>query len=87
MRVAGGKPCNLDFRYFIMFGNGMARIRTYSWSEDIKQAVIKNRSNVMFEFNGYEIPKRETKSFTRDTHTQELFVPELVKCRNGKEKS
>lgn len=46
-------PCALDFRYFPRgFGNVM---ETYSWSDNIKQAVIKNQKGYSLIFNHEEI--------------------------------
>ena len=72
-------PCALDFRYFPRgFGNVM---ETYSWSDNIKQAVIKNQKGHSLIFNHEEIAPGETKVFTPDTHKQGLFSPD---CYNGK---
>ena len=72
-------PCALDFRYFPRgFGDVM---ETYSWSDNIKQAVIKNEKGHSLIFNHEEIAPGETKVFTPDTHKQGLFSPD---CYNGK---
>ena len=72
-------PCALDFRYFPKgFGDVM---ETYSWSDNIKQAVIKNQKGYSLIFNHEEIAPGETKVFTPDTHKQGLFSPD---CYNGK---
>ncbi len=72
-------PCALDFRYFPKeFGNVM---ETYSWSDNIKQAVIKNQKGYSLIFNHEEIAPGETKVFTPVTHKQGLFSPD---CYNGK---
>lgn len=72
-------PCALDFRYFPKgFGDVM---ETYSWSDNIKQAVIKNQKGHSLNFNGEEIAPGETKVFTPATHRQGLFSPD---CHNGK---
>ena len=72
-------PCALDFRYFPKgFGDVM---ETYSWSDNIKQAVIKNQKGHSLIFNHEEIAPGETKVFTPDTHKQGLFSPD---CYNGK---
>ena len=73
-------PCSLDFRYFPkgMFGDTM---ETYSWSENIRQAVIKNVGERPLEFNHSRIEPGETKVFTPDTHQQGLISPD---CHNGK---
>ena len=69
----------LDFRYFPKgFGDVM---ETYSWSDNIKQAVIKNQKGHSLIFNHEEIAPGETKVFTPDTHKQGLFSPD---CYNGK---
>ena len=72
-------PCALDFRYFPKgFGDVM---ETYNWSDNIKQAVIKNQRGHSLNFNGEEIAPGETKVFTPVTHRQGLFSPD---CYNGK---
>jgi len=73
-------PCSLDFRYFPkgMFGDTM---ETYSWSDNIRQAVIKNVGERPLEFNHSRIEPGETKVFTPDTHQQGLISPD---CHNGK---
>lgn len=53
--------CNLDFRYFIQpYSNSMD---TYSWSENIKHAVIKNATGYLLSFNNVDIPAGETMIF------------------------
>ena len=54
---------------------------TYSWSDNIKRAIIKNSSNILIEFNGQNIAVGETKVFTEDRHVEGLFSPD---CYNGK---
>ena len=56
-------------------------METYSWSDNIKQAVIKNQKGHSLIFNHEEIAPGETKVFTPDTHKQGLFSPD---CYNGK---
>ena len=56
-------------------------IVTYSWSDNIKRAIIKNSSNILIEFNGQNIAIGETKVFTQDRHVEGLFSPD---CYNGK---
>ena len=56
-------------------------METYSWSDNIKQAVIKNQKGYSLIFNHEEIAPGETKVFTPVTHKQELFSPD---CYNGK---
>lgn len=69
----------LDFRYF---PKGMGDcMETYSWSDNIKQAVIKNICNFQIKFNKQEIAPRETKVFTPEGHVQGLLSPD---CYNGK---
>ncbi|MDO5154379.1 MAG: hypothetical protein Q4D51_00295 [Eubacteriales bacterium] len=69
----------LDFRYF---PQGLGNIiETYSWSDNIKQAVIKNRTGEKILFNGEEIAPEEVRAFTPERHTQGLFSPD---CYNGK---
>ena len=72
-------PSALDFRYFPKgFGDVM---ETYNWSDNIKQAVIKNQRGHSLIFNHEEIAPGETKVFTPVTHRQGLFSPD---CYNGK---
>lgn len=72
-------PCALDFRYFPKgFGDVM---ETYSWSDNIRLAVIQNQKGHSLSFNGEEIAPGETKVFTPATHRQGLFSPD---CYNGK---
>ena len=72
-------PCTLDFRYFPKeFGDF---IETYSWSDNIKRAVIQNQKGHSLNFNGEEIAPGETRVFTPATHRQGLFSPD---CYNGK---
>lgn len=69
----------LDFRYFPKgFGDVM---KTYSWSDNIVRAVIKNDCSYGIEFNGESIDVGETKIFTSKTHSQGLISPD---CYNGK---
>lgn len=69
----------LDFRYFPRgMGNCMD---TYSWSDNIKLAVIKNTRDFGIEFNGQSVAPGETKVFTPKEHKQGLFSPD---CYNGK---
>lgn len=71
--------CALDFRYFPK-GNGDV-IETYSWSDNIMQAVIMNDCSYAFTFNGTTLKPGETKIFTPNTHKQGLISPD---CYNGK---
>ena len=57
------------------------KVMTYSWSDNIKRAIIKNSSNILIEFNGQNIAIGETKVFTEDRHVEGLFSPD---CYNGK---
>ena len=57
------------------------KVKTYSWSDNIKRAIIKNSSNILIEFNGQNIAIGETKVFTEDRHVEGLFSPD---CYNGK---
>lgn len=70
----------LDFRYFPMgiFGDVM---KTYSWSDNIVRAVIKNDCSYRIKFNDENIEVGETKIFTSETHSQGLVSPD---CYNGK---
>ena len=72
-------PCSLDFRYWPM-GWGDA-LETYSWSDNIKQAVIKNETGYELRFNHTTIPVGETMIFTSECHRQGLISPD---CHNGK---
>lgn len=67
----------LDFRYFPK-GTFM---ETYSWSDNIRQAVIKNTRDFRIEFNRQGIAPEETKVFTPEGHSQGLISPD---CYNGK---
>ena len=69
----------VEWHYFPKgFGDVM---ETYSWSDNIKQAVIKNQKGYSLIFNHEEIAPGETKVFTPVTHKQGLFSPD---CYNGK---
>lgn len=74
--------CSLDFRYWprgpIGWGDWM---ETYSWSDNIKKAVIKNDTNSSLRFNKTEIPAGETMVFTPAEHRQGLISPDF---HNGK---
>ena len=53
----------IDFRYFPRgWGSSM---ETYSWSENIKQAVIQNAGEKIMTFNEVQINHGETKMFAR----------------------
>ena len=54
---------------------------TYSWSDNIKRAVIKNDSHILIEINGVDIAIGETKVFGADRHVEGLLSPD---CYNGK---
>lgn len=69
----------LDFRYF---PRGIADVmETYSWSDNISQAVIKNDCSYRIEFNHELIEPGEAKIFTPKGHVQGLISPD---CYNGK---
>ncbi len=71
--------CSLDFRYF---PKGLGdEIETYSWSDNIKKAVIRNTKSCCIIFNGVSIQPGETKEFTIETHREGLISPD---CYNGK---
>lgn len=70
--------CRLDFRYFPM---GFGSMETYSWSDNIQCAVIKNEEEMPIMFNGQNISPGETKVFTTEGHRQGLVSPD---CYNGK---
>lgn len=72
-------PCSLDFRYW---PKGWSEsIETYSWSDNIKLAVIKNETGRILRFNQATIPIGETAVFTPDGHKEGLISPD---CHNGK---
>lgn len=73
-------PCSLDFRYFPL-GIMNDTIKTYSWSDNIVQAIIKNDTNYTLTFNQKKIPVGETMIFTPKDHRQGLISPD---CHNGK---
>lgn len=73
------KDAALDFRYFPL-EDGTC-IETYSWSDNIKQAVIKNTRDFVIKFNDQEITPGERKVFTPEGHMQGLISPD---CYNGK---
>lgn len=69
----------LDFRYFPKGFNDV--LETYSWSDSIEMAVIKNACNHIIKFNDKEIEPECTEIFTQDSHSQGLFS---LDCYNGK---
>lgn len=72
-------PCSLDFRYF---PRGMGNeVETYSWSDNIARAVIKNDSASVLYFNRTPLEAGETKVFSPESHRQGLVSPD---CHNGK---
>ncbi len=73
------EPCSLDFRYFPK-GVGDV-IETYSWSDNIKEVVIKNMMDRDLSFNGEIVKPGETKEFTDENHKEGLISPD---CHNGK---
>lgn len=68
----------LDFRYFPKSSD---TLETYSWSDNIKQAVIKNTRDRDITFNKEIVKPGEIKIFTPNTHRQGLVSPD---CYNGK---
>ncbi|MBR1599650.1 MAG: hypothetical protein IJ661_12160 [Lachnospiraceae bacterium] len=70
--------CRLDFRYF---PKAIRSMETYSWSDNIKYAIIKNEEELPIWFNGNNISAGETKVFTTKGHHQGLVSPD---CYNGK---
>ena len=69
----------LDFRYF---PRGLEDVmETYSWSDNIARAVIKNDCSYVIEFNRESIEVGEIKVFTPQTHSEGLVSPD---CYNGK---
>lgn len=69
----------LDFRYFPRGFEDV--IETYSWSDNIVHAVIKNDCNYDIVFNHEAVGIGETKIFTAESHSQGLVSPD---CYNGK---
>lgn len=67
----------VDFRYFPRWGG----IETYSWSDNIKCAVIKNCLEETISFNQTILAPGETKVVTPEGHCQGLLSPD---CYNGK---
>ncbi len=67
----------IDFRYWPR----PHMIETYSWSDNIKQAVIKNEYKKDILFNDQTISPGETKIFTEETHNEGLISPDMF---NGK---
>jgi HisJ family histidinol phosphate phosphatase len=58
----------MDFRYF---PKGLQDVmETYTWSDNIELAVIKNETGATLEFNKVQIPVGETMIFTSDGVTQ-----------------
>ena len=51
-------------------------IKSYSWSKNIKQAVVKNVGERVLMFNGCELQPGETKIFMREAHRQGIVLPE-----------
>lgn len=51
--------CSIDFRYFPKGQGNM--METYSWSDNIKQAIIKNNKDRVIWFNGDVIEPGVTK--------------------------
>ena len=77
MQYWGNGRTALDFRYF----PGWNSVETYSWSDNIRHAVIKNDSEEVLSFNGTSIQPGETMVFTPEGHRQGLLSPD---CYNGK---
>lgn len=57
-------PCSLDFRYFPKGWED--NMETYSWSDNIARAVIKNETDHILRFNHVDIPIGETMIFDPD---------------------
>lgn len=67
----GNDDCEMDFRYF---PNVLEKsMETYSWSDNIERAIIKNEGVVPISFNRQKINPGETKVFTPDGHRQGLM--------------
>ena len=61
---------SLDFRYFPRgYGSVM---KTYSWSDNIKCAVIKNEKEYEIMFNNEKVEPGETKIFYQEMHREGL---------------
>lgn len=71
-------PASLDFRYF---PHGWNDMETYSWSDNIKNAVIKNETKGVLRFNDRKIAPGDTVLFGTEGHVQQLISPD---CYNGK---
>ena len=56
------EDCNIDFRYF---PNGNLGMETYSWSDNIKNVVIKNVRKDTIKYNTTDIESGETKVFVK----------------------
>ncbi len=65
MQYAGEDRCALDFRYFPKGWNDDI-IETYSWSDNIRQAIIKNERDRTLTFNGTILSPWETGIFTSE---------------------
>ena len=72
--------CGLDFRYFPK-GFSCTIMETYSWSDNIRQVVIKNDTGKVLTFNHVDLADGETIVFTPDSHRQGLISPDSY---NGK---
>lgn len=59
--------CEIDFRYF-PDNRGEDVMESYSWSENIKNVVLKNVKDVPIEFNKEKVLPGETKIFARETY-------------------
>ena len=66
---------SLDFRYVTLIHDEGMKIKTYNWTADIQQVIIKNADEYKtMWFNGEEIRPGETKEFTRETHEQGIIA-------------
>lgn len=72
-------PCSLDFRYFPMGWEDT--METYSWSDNIARAVIKNETDHILRFNHVDISIGDTMVFTPEGYRQGLISAD---CHNGK---
>ena len=68
------EPGILDFRYF----PGYQSVKTYSWSDNIKQVVVKNCMDEPLSYNNKKINVNDIKIFTSDEHCQGLISPDCV---------
>lgn len=73
------KPNIVDFRYFPHYNS----LETYSWSDNIEVAVIKNLTDDIISFNNVDIEPNETKVIDKTGHTQGLISPDCVSGKSA----